>query len=170
MPELIDLQAQRRNAIELARGISKKAEAEKREMTAEEQTTYQKYFDESQALKKQIDHQIEQRELDRQLVELDAVRTRPQGGDGASAEPIDRNEYRSLVVRDMYHNQHNERGLLERHGLGDRDRKKLESIEERAALAYLAWGSTVCSTLRLQINLLTTKTPDRIIVFRGLEK
>jgi HK97 family phage major capsid protein len=140
MPELIDLQAQRRNAIELARGISKKAEQEKREMTAEEQTNYRKYFDEAQSLKVKIDHEIEQRELDRELARLDAARTRPPGDGATNAEPIDRTEYRNLVVRDLYHNQRNERGLLKRHGLGDRDRKKLADIEDRAAVAYLAWA------------------------------
>jgi hypothetical protein len=70
MPELIDLQAQRRNAIELARGISKKAE-EKREMTAEEQENYRSM------LKRKIDHEVEQRELDRRRVEMDAIATRP---------------------------------------------------------------------------------------------
>jgi hypothetical protein len=38
--EIAELKHQRKNALELARGISKKAEQEKREMTAEEQTNY----------------------------------------------------------------------------------------------------------------------------------
>ena len=47
--ELHELQADRKNLLEQARAINEKAKSEKRDLTAEEQTNYTKYFNDAQA-------------------------------------------------------------------------------------------------------------------------
>lgn len=74
--ELHELQADRKNLLEQARAINEKAKGEKRDLTAEEQTNYRKYFDDAQAIKGQIEQFERQREVDRELAAIDAGKTR----------------------------------------------------------------------------------------------
>src|SRR5262245_49552850 len=88
MPELHELQATRKNLLEQARAISNKAKEEKRDLTSEEQTIYNKYFDDTQKLKGQIDHELRQCEIDRELAAMNARATRPGPGDGSDAKSV----------------------------------------------------------------------------------
>jgi hypothetical protein len=51
MPELYELQAQRKNLLEQAHQISDRATGENRDLTTEERTNYNKYFDEAAHLR-----------------------------------------------------------------------------------------------------------------------
>ncbi len=101
--ELHELQADRRNLLEQARAINEKAKSEKRDLTAEEQTNYTKYFNDAQGLKDKIRQAEREREVARELAAIDAGATR---GTEAPAAPGDfaaiSSEFRSLWLRDVY--------------------------------------------------------------------
>ena len=147
MPELHELQATRKNLLEQARAINEKAKAEKRDLTAEEQTNYNKYFDEAQNLKSKIDQELRQRDVDRELAELDARATRPVGGDGAELKSVveTSREYRGLWLANTYHEQRSKSGRVKLNGLNDEQRKRMNALEDALNQTgyYRAWSKAM---------------------------
>jgi len=152
MPELQELQWQRRNAIENARAIHKRAEAEGRELSAEEESNYQKAFAEQERLGREIKRLDDVRDLDRKMAELEAERTRPggpRGGDGAAAHQVleQMREFRGLWIADTYQNPLVKAGFRAPRGLvNDEQRGRLDAIVNRLYTynselrrSYMAW-------------------------------
>jgi hypothetical protein len=108
-----------------------KAAVEKRDLTAEEQTNYKKYFDDAAELKVKIDNEPRQREIDREFTAMDA-------GDQARARRRrERTRHSRNVARvsrlwlaDTYHEVHRKSGKLKLNGLGDKQRKRMEDLED----------------------------------------
>jgi hypothetical protein len=150
MPELYELQAQRKNLLEQAHQISDRAKNENRDLTAEERTNYNKYFDDAAALKTKIDQEIRERKVARELAALDAVATRPErrGSDGPDALSLlgQTKELRRLWVGDVYHQRryregHPRAGYLLEHGLiRTRSRSSMSSKRAFARLVTMTPG------------------------------
>lgn len=141
--ELHELQTQRKTLLEQARAISEKAKAEKRDLTAEEQVNYNKYFDDVQGLKAKIQLAERQRELDREAAEQDADRTRreTEGRDSKSLVDISR-EFRSLWLRDVYTGVQAGGSRRRLPGLNKTSRKRMEELETQltAMPHYKVWS------------------------------
>ncbi|MFH1852543.1 MAG: phage major capsid protein [Candidatus Neomarinimicrobiota bacterium] len=84
MLDLKDLLNQRGKAIRDARAIVDLADAEKRNMTEEEETRYNQFMDEARDLKKKIDRETELREEERQAAESTAAALEQRGELGRS--------------------------------------------------------------------------------------
>lgn len=83
MDHIIDLRKKRKKCVEDARAILKKAEAEKRDLNAEEQESWDKAFGEAESLKGQIDREERQREAEKSLERsADPDPPKPEPGEG----------------------------------------------------------------------------------------
>jgi HK97 family phage major capsid protein len=153
MPELHELQYQRKNAITLAREIHKRAEDEHRPLTKDEQENYNRYFADQERLRDQIALAERQRELDREAAAMDANRSRPGapqgGGDGAAAHEVLEmvRDFRGLWIADTYHNERERFGMLKKNGLVNEEQKRrldatrnrLMTFNSELRRAYNAW-------------------------------
>ena len=103
MADLKKLLDDRGAAIKAGRDILNKAEAENRDLTADEQTQYDKSFADAAKLKSKIDQEQSQRELERQAAESALSHTElsdgnPAGGDPGSREKnIPEKEFRNFL-------------------------------------------------------------------------
>ena len=102
MADLKKLLDDRGAAIKAGRDILNKAEAENRELSADEQTQYDKSFADAAKLKKQIDTEQSQRELEREAAESALANSHPNnGGDGSDGGSREKNipekEFRNFL-------------------------------------------------------------------------
>lgn len=79
MPDLKSLREERAKLVADCRALTDKAETEKRSLTTEEDAQYSKMFDKADALRKQIDREIELREAERTLTETREQEQRNEG-------------------------------------------------------------------------------------------
>lgn len=104
MSKALELRQKRANLVRQAREVIERAEAEKREMTAEEEAQWKRIIDESEKLRGQIEMEERQAALEAELSQSQgtvAAHRDPLGG-GASenrANPRDTEEYRAAFRR-----------------------------------------------------------------------
>lgn len=81
MKRLNELRAQRNTLVTQARGLLDKAEAEKRGLSTDEQTQYDKIFADQESLRSQIQTEERQLDLERELAGQEGQRSRQAGND-----------------------------------------------------------------------------------------
>ncbi len=104
MSKVLELRQKRANLVNQAREVLERAEAEKREMTAEEETQWKKIIDESEKLRRQIEMEERQAALEAEFSQSQGTMAahREQPGSGTSenrANPRDTEEYRAAFRR-----------------------------------------------------------------------
>ena len=94
-----ELLEKRAGVIAQARELLKAAEAEKRDLTAEEQTRWDSAMNEAATMRTQIDREERQQALETELegrhTPGEPIRPDPEGRSGGSTDPREREEYRS---------------------------------------------------------------------------
>lgn len=106
--ELIEMRQKRANIITQARSILDKAENEKRSLTSEEETNYNKAIDDANKLKTEIDREERQQQFERELGDVNNPQTGKKLTDEERAKAEKSAEMRSAFVSGLRTGNYNE--------------------------------------------------------------
>ena len=143
--KIAELREQRARLIEDARAILEKPEAEKRELTAEEKSNYDKAFTDAQALKAKIETEERQLEAEREIADQERRSGKAQpGNDNPAAVSAKVDDAVKAELRSLYRKRYSggDRALSE----AERSRimqvrgSLLETAEHQTFNKYLASG------------------------------
>jgi len=153
MPTLLELQTKRNTLVTQGRAIHDLATKEKREMSADEVVNFDKYMDESDAVKTEIDKIVKDQARGKRLAEATAELEQRAGRQTESEDP-DPNAEKTGVVKFP---KRTRRGLCA--NLSTREirldlGKKMNSPETRAAFrGFLSSGAQAAELRNLQVDL-----------------